>query len=225
MVIFATAGSLGMTALVVAMALQKTGVKIEGRYFVPCVPLAIVWITALWPRRSTRETPRSEITLRGGALVATALLIWVGGVAFGRWLETGNEPQRIAAILKTPWNGATIRQDLLAAGADGRPVLSNQSQALYSVLRQPTLGVPEKRLTPRLWTADSILALGRTFGARRLVIFKTMPLGETDGSSDFVLPLARSADSGLVLLTETADVSVFEISPGGATQSKIDGKR
>ncbi|HRK19201.1 MAG TPA: hypothetical protein PK970_09615, partial [Hyphomicrobiaceae bacterium] len=146
-----------------------------------------------------------------GLVAACLALVAIGHAVFLRWLASGNEPRAIERILAVPYDGGPLRAHLLATTRDGAPVLSNQSQALYTVLRRPTIGVPERRLTPTEWSAEAIVAHARKFGATRLVIFTRLPLGEADGSSDFVFQIPGRAPDDVRLLFHADDVLLYDI--------------
>lgn len=210
--LFAASASAGMIALVLVMALRPTGVKIEGRYFIPCIPLMLVAIAALWPAHRVVSAARPLSQLPAIGVTAAALaLIAIGHTGLRSWLANGNEPSVIERALAAPYEGRTLRAHLTDATSDGTPILSNQSQALYTVLRRPTIGVPERRLTPAAWQPDAIIAHARKFGSKRLVIFTRLPLGEADGSSDFVFQIPGRAPPGARLLFHNDDVLVYDI--------------
>ena len=210
--VYALSGAAGLIVLVYTMALRKTGVSIEGRYFAPCIPMLLIGAAASWPA-STKSMSRWRRPLAVAVAVFTVALLALNALAVPAWLQGNTGPRQIARALGAEHQSQTLRQLLTEAASDNTPVLSNQSQALHIVLRRPTLGVPERRLTPTVWSPDEILRVARRFGSRHLVIFRAMPLGGRDGSEDYVWRIAGREPPGLIKVHQDESVILYQISP------------
>ena len=213
---FTLGGSVLSVAIVLWLALNKTGIAIEGRYFAPSVPMLIIGLAALWPSLGTAGA-RSAGQLGYRAAAASAVLLTlVNLLPFATWLQNGGTPARLAEILSEPVEGKPALSLLQSAATLESPVMSNQSQALHVVLRRPTLGVPERRLTPTEWTPEAIVEVARKFGVTYLAVFRTMPLGSADGRDDYVWRAGQATTAGLDVVHQSEELAIFRIAPGHA---------
>lgn len=214
--ILAVYGFLGLVAtvgMIVLLSSSKTGVVIEGRYFLPCLPLAIVSLVGFLSPRATTSPSLARATLAAGSVLAVlAAILTLGNlVNVVSSIRQGWTPGQIARLLDHRAEGQSLRDRLVASASVSHPVMSNQSQALYAALQKPTLGVPEKRLTPNAWTPEQIVDLAQRFGVEHLVIFRTLPLGASDGSDDYVLQIVERTPSTLEPLHMSETVALYRV--------------
>ncbi len=208
--IFAFLGSAATVVLLLMMTLGKTGVMVEARYLVPCVPMLLLGFAALWPRNSSAAAAGSAELWWHRAAVASVAFVTLGYLAaFAEFIRGGAYPARIEAILSQKV-GTMSARDLLRAGASTKhPVMSNQSQALHVVLGRPTVGVAERRLTARVWSADDVRQRAETFGVQYVVVFPTLPLGKPDADEDYILRAAKSGAGRFETVHRSADLHIL----------------
>lgn len=219
---FTLGGTLLTVAIVLWLALRKTGISIDGRYFQPCVPMAVIGFAALWPSLGPVGPRLASFGFQAAAASAVILTL-VNLVPFVNWLDTGGTPAQLTQILKQETAGRPAL-DLLASGASvTSPVMSNQSQGLYVVLRRPTLGVPERRLTPTQWTPEQVVDFARRFGVAYLAVFRKLPVGSADGSDDYVWQAGRLSTPGLEPIHMSDDLAIFRVTPGTAAAEAGSG--
>jgi hypothetical protein len=152
--IFAGISVVASITLVYALALGKTGVSIDPRYLIALIPLGVVCLAALSvPRQDAAPTSGLQLALAAkGVLGAAAAVLFGFAVAeFHLFTVNGGMAAAIGRTLETQRNGISLAALLKTDATMSAPIMSNQSQILHAVLRQPTLGVPERRLTNRVW--------------------------------------------------------------------------
>ena len=209
--IFAFVGSAATVALLLMMSLRKTGLMVEARYLVPCVPLMLICIAALWPCEKSSAASVGVNKLWYGAAVASVALVSVGYFAsMANFVRDGAYPARLEAILSQKVGNTSARDLLRAAASMHSPVMSNQSQALHVVLRRPTLGIAERRITPRVWSTDDVRLQAKNFGVEYVVVFPTLPLGNPEADEDYVLRAAKSGAMGFETVHRSADLHILK---------------
>ncbi len=227
MIAAVAAGGVVLTvAIVYALAFMTTAYLIEARYFVVLTPVLVIVGVALWPTDSARRGV-PERAAQGAAIVALlGLLTWnaavrletLGGGAVPQMTTALQEPLDASARAELGLEGRTLAEALSAEASISSPLLSNQSQHLYTVLRVPTLGVPPERLTAIDWTADDVLDLARRFNVEWVIVFKDLIHG--DGvSDDFVYQAVQSGTDAFGMVLETDEILLFRIDAG-----ELDGE-
>ncbi len=209
--IFAVVGCAATVLLLLMMALRKTGLMVEARYLVPCVPLMLVAVAALWPRDDAAAAAPDGIGRwwRGAAIASVALVTCGYLAAFSAFVREGAYPARIEAILSQKVGSASARDLLRASATTKSPVMSNQSQALHVVLRRPTLGIAERRLTAREWSAEDVRRQAINFGVEYVVVFPTLPGGNPAADEDYILRASRSGAGGFETVHRSADLHIL----------------
>lgn len=87
--------------------------------------------------------------------------------------------------------------------------MSNQSQALHVVLRRPTLGIAERRLTSRVWSAEDVRQQAVNFGVEYVVVFPTLPQGNPAADEDYILRASKSGADGFETVHRSADLHIL----------------
>ncbi len=214
LVLYALSGFGVTLALILFMAARRSAISLEGRYLVPCVPLLLVAAAALVPAGAPPGLAKpGGLPRRAGLLLigcGVALTV-ANAIGFAAWLRTGGQPAEIARLLDSPRQGGSLRNLLRAEASEASPVMSNQSQALHVALGRPTLGVPERRLTPRRWDTRDILDLADRFGATYLLVFLMMPLGAADGGDDYILQMVRQDPAALELVQTDGVLALYRL--------------
>ena len=123
-----------------------------------------------------------------------------------QWLENKAAPGRIETVLETSYRLGSLRAFLSDVSSLSSPILSNQSQDLYTVLRKPTVGAPWAWMVKEPWTAEDIRELAARFGVEYLVIFHRIGPGR---DQDFVLRLLDEDPKFLAPLLVTDDVTLY----------------
>ncbi len=209
--IYGGAFAAGTVALIVLLALGTSAYTIELRYLMPTVPALIVGFAALLTEGDRRfVTPGGRVL--GGALALG--LVGVTAVNLLGWhenLETREHDSLRHVLAVETRDGVTMQNLLARAAANGGPVMSNQSQQLHLALREPTLGVPERRLSARQWRDADLQRLARRFDVHYIILFKKRPLGGGDGRNDYVLPLAQQQPKWTRTVFSTPEVELLEI--------------
>lgn len=208
--ILAFLGSAATVALLLMMTLRKTGVMVEARYLVPCVPMLLIGVAALWPRDAAAASLEGfGRRWRSAAIAGTALVTCGYLAAFSEFARQGAYPARLEAILSQKV-GTTSARDLLRAAASTKsPVMSNQSQALHVVLGRPTLGIAERRLTSRVWSAEDVRQQAANFGVEYVVVFPTLPQGNPAADEDYILRASKSGADGFETVHRSADLHIL----------------
>ena len=187
------------------------------RYFLVPALLALLSAIALAPEFRPPLAALSRCSLSpalAGRLLAisAALVILCQQIDFLRHTGTAATPQAaMRRALQAEVAGTTIETYLRRVSSLTAPVLSNQSQLLHLLIERPTVGVPQYRLTPRSWSGDDIVAVARRVGARYAVVFRRMPIGASDGSTDYVWRVAQAGHPALVPMVTTDEVALFQI--------------
>jgi hypothetical protein len=208
---YALVGAALTTLIIVAMATRSTFYTLEGRYFHGALVLAALGLVAIWPRRLWwHQSNAARLAARGAAAAGVALLA-LQLVGWAGYLRRGGETVTIRRALETPYLNRTVGDALRDRGSFASPIMSNQSQLLHLVLGVPTFGVPERRLTRNVWKPDEIVAAARKFGVEHIVIFKKMPLGSTDGSTDYVWQMGGTPPADLVRALENDVIALYRI--------------
>ena len=216
-------GTLITLALVYGLAATKSGLAVEGRYFIPCVPLLIASVAALWQKAPSIGTTHKLNPYFSFGFAAGALFLTVVNLTeFASLLRDGAAPRQLERNLEVVFDGDSLRSTLENAATIGSPVMSNQSQALHMVLRKPTLGVPESRLTPTLWTPALLVEFAQKFGVEYLVVFKDMPLGSPGGSDDYIWQLVGNEPAGVSVLHSDATIALYRIPQVRVTASRVN---
>lgn len=215
--VFGVLGTILTVGLVYGLAATKSGLAVEGRYFITCVPLLIVGAAALWQQEPSNRAAQSAGKGTRWAFQAFAaaslLLTLVNASSFLNFVENGAAPRKIEQMLSVELHDQSITAMLKDAGSVDAPIMSNQSQALHMVLRKPTIGVPENRLTPTEWTPKLLVDLARQFGVEYLVVFKTMPMGWPDGSDDYVWQMVGNEPDSVSQLHTDDAIALYRINP------------
>jgi len=194
--------------LVYGLAATASGLAIDGRYFLVSIPVLIVGLAALWQPsvESGANTAAGNSSGKLGRLsfqafaVASLVLTLVNLSSFIGFLERGAAPRQIEEALSVKLDNQSIAAILESAGSLDAPIMSNQSQALHVVLRKPTVGVPENRLTPTVWTPDLLVDYAQKFGVEYLVVFKNMAMGWPDGRDDYVWQMVGKEPASVATL-------------------------
>lgn len=207
---FSIASILATSGLIFTLLLKNTAYVIEARYFVPLIPITLIGFATLWP--STKRTPNDRIMkLWHYTAVCLAFLsiAWYLN-RLEKFAHEGGISAKVSYTLSQKFGEHTWSEFLKEHASIEHPVMSNQSQALYVNLRGPTLGIPERRLTPKNWSPDDVINYGIRFGVKYLVVFPQYPLGEPLGTEDFVL-MAALARKDLYLLHRSNDLIVLKL--------------
>ncbi|MFM1814464.1 MAG: hypothetical protein RLZ98_1159 [Pseudomonadota bacterium] len=209
---YAISGGLFTAAVIVGLALRSNFYLLEARYFLSSGILFLIGLYALSASFGrTAAVPRFSRIL--GIAAGTSVVLLLAAQVF-HFVSRAGAPGESALIrqhLATPYRDGTVASFLKASASSRSPVLSNQSQLLHIAIGRATFGIPERRLTARTWGSEDIYAVARRLGVSHAVIFKTMPLGAKDGTTDYVWRLARSRQGWLSPLLETDQIVLYRI--------------
>ncbi len=208
---YALTSSLITTVIIVIMASRTTFYTLEGRYFHGAVLLGVIALIAYWPRGFWRAADAPSVWAGRAFMAAGIVLILLQLSSLAGLMRRGGEPVAIRQVLTTPYEGRALADFLRASGSASSPLMSNQSQLLHLVLGVPTFSVPERRLTPRVWSGNEIIEAARRFGVEYVVVFRKMPLGSSDGSTDYVWQMAGTPPADLVPLLVNDELSLYRI--------------
>ncbi len=222
LLVFCVLGTaLNLVLILVRLASTSTCCFLPARFLLPSVPLLLIALMALAPRQETEPSGQGAAgrdnmsrAVRGLAIIcalAVAIVLVTNSLRQIHWLETRSPPARLAMILKTPYEGETLRNFLADKASLSSPLLSNQSQALYALLRKPTIGVPMARFATKSWTSEDIQALAARFGVAYLVAFPKIPYGPSR-DQDYVLQMLDHDPEFLTPLLVTGDIALFRVS-------------
>ena len=219
--VFGVLGTVLTVLLVYGLAATKSGLAVEGRYFITCVPLFIVGAAALWQTTATgAEVTRFKSAAFAAFAGSSLILTLVNLSEFSELVNNEAAPARLEQKLGAGYRGQSLKAMLQQAGSVDSPIMSNQSQALHMVLRKPTIGVPENRLTPTVWSPQLLVELAHRFGVEYLVVFKDMPLGWPDGSDDYIWQIVGNEPPAVAELYADETVSLYRIAPAGVTTTR-----
>lgn len=209
---YGVASAIATTGMILMLDYRSNLYGLQTRYLLPSALLMVIAVVALWPRWNALETTQSSSLLAARAFaLAAALLIaaQLGGIA--SLLSNGGDLVKIRQALAKNHEGTLVEEFLRTSASRDTPVMSNQSQLLHLVLERPTIGVPQSRLTPRVWMPDDILSTARRFGIVYLAIFRKMPDGSVDGATDYLLKLAEKPSAELLPLLVTDELALYRI--------------
>ena len=216
--LYGIASAFVSTGLLIFLASRSIFYSFESRYFVVAALMILLSAVALAPR--SRITTRRAMLAPSPAFAGTALAVCAAMLVLTQHIDLFLYRDDLSAqttmrrALQAGFHEATVESYLRQEASLKTPVFSNQSQLLHLILARPTIGVPEYRLTPHVWSAEDILALARKAGAHYLVVFRRMPLGKPDGSTDYVWRFASSGHPALTTLSTTDDLILFRIADG-----------
>jgi hypothetical protein len=206
--LYALTGAFLSTSIIVLFAARSTFYSLEERYFLPALVFGVVACLAFWPRQLVEQSRAGQHWLAPAAAIL-AIAVQTHYVVT-RW----SQDTLLAALgraLMERTNGASLADRLKDETPQDRPIASNQSQLLHLLLGRPTFGVPERRLTPRPWAPADVVSAIQRANAHHLVVFRRLPLGERDGSSDFVWQLDSAGHPDLTLVLRTDDISLYRV--------------
>jgi hypothetical protein len=209
--IYGAALTVGTALLIAMLALRTSVYGIELRYLMPTVPVLLIAIAALLAEDEARFASVSGERLGAAVAISLAALTLMNLVSWHAALQSRHDVGALRRILNTQTRDGMSAATLLADSAGKSPLMSNQSQQLYLALRRPTVGVPERRLSARLWTDADLQHLARRFDVRYIVLFKERPLGGANGRNDFVLTLARQHPDWTRSVLSTPELELLEV--------------
>lgn len=211
-----TVGGVVVTlGLLLHLILHTSAAAIEARYFgvlIPAVMIAVGCVLAQADASGdgSRPAPRWP---HAAFICGLALF---GLVTLSQWsnrLALPSQAEEIRRILE----GTNVGNETLAArvrreASIASPVLSNQSQLAYHVIRKPMLGVPIRRLSiaPE-WKPEDIRELARRFGTRYVLVFRAATAGGEGPTNDFLVMMDKAKPAWLTPVYEDDKVALLRI--------------
>lgn len=198
--------------LVIGLSARTTVYVNEARYFSVLLPLFIVSMAAFRPATESAhpfQHQRAPSGLLGIAAAALVFLVIVN--AKSQWGQPLYEVNAEALRKQLDYrvDGEPIIDLLRNAASLSTPVMSNQPQMMHIILRRPTVGVPEKRLTAHDWNSQEILALANKFQVEWLCILRKSPIGAEDGSEDYLWQLVGHEPAYLEKILMNDSVALY----------------
>jgi hypothetical protein len=130
---------------------------------------------------------------------------------FYTWLSSEKTPAYLNRVLDREVDGRPLRDLLIGASSEAHPVMSNQSQALFLLIRKPTVGVPERILTLMACEPEAVAGLAQRFGVSYLIAFRQAPINPFDPPDDCILQVIDQDPPFLTKLYLDEALAVYRI--------------
>jgi hypothetical protein len=230
LLLFCILGSLFNFTFVVILALASTSFGAPSRFLSPAIPLLLVAFSILMPEPLAKAIGGTIVSGRDRTVISGLTAVTVTAVAVilaenakweTDWFRTSALPRLIRTNLAASYQGEPITALLSRKGGIDAPIFSNQSQALFVVLRKPTIGLPSRRFARQNYGPDEIRAVATKLGAEYLVIFPKRP-NTHFVNDDYLMLMTKQKPDFLSKLVATDDVELYRFVPTSVSGSPND---
>ncbi len=208
-ILFCTLGTAFNIAFAVLIGLSSTAFDLPPRYLLPCVPLVLFVFAGLLPTLPRFQEMDWVAKLSSITATASIIVLFLSNTIWElRWFNKAAIPLRISQAIDVEYEGKPLEDVLRGIATDKSPLMSNQPQGLYAVIRQPTVGV----VGSNFWADEpNIFEIAKSVGAEFLIAFPASPV-HGHVSNDYILQFLAESPAELTELFMTNLVQIYRFS-------------
>ncbi|MGI9363579.1 MAG: hypothetical protein ACR2O8_00205 [Rhizobiaceae bacterium] len=208
-ILFCILGTAFNIAFAILIGLSSTAFDLPPRYLLPSVPLVLFICGIALPTFPKFQEMDWVAKISSATAIVAIILLYLSNTIWElRWFNKVAIPLRSSRAIDVEYKGELLEDVLRRLAMDKSPLMSNQPQGLYAVIRQPTVGVADSNF----WADDpDLFEIAQSAGAEYLIAFPDAPI-RGNVSNDYVLQFVAEDPSNLTELYRTDLIRIYQFS-------------